>query len=236
MVCELHRAVKAEGCYHTRTMAARPPDPALDAPLDGLARAGSTVPEEAIAALIALGAAAVAPLLRLLDEIEVDEDDWTPLWIAVTLGELRSPAAVPALLRLMALPEGDVLAEAAGEAIAKIGVPALPALTVFAREERAWEARHHAYAALGQIPGEVSLRFLIGALDRDPLLWTAIAMALADLGDPQGIPALKALLPRCEAREAAAVREALDILEGRQPSYPRSHARPWRQRCAELAL
>src|SRR5713101_7599057 len=92
--------------------------------LDDLAHARDAAPTEALAELIEVGAPAVGPLLGLLDEIEPDEDDWTPLWIAVALGEIRSPQAVPALLRLLALPEGDVLAETAGEALAKIGAPA----------------------------------------------------------------------------------------------------------------
>lgn len=203
--------------------------------LEELSRAGSTVPEDALAQLIETGPPAVAPLLHLLGEIEPDEDDWTPLWIAVGLGELRAPEAVPALLDLMALPEGDVLAETAGEALVKIGVPALAALFVFAREAREWEARNYAYAVIGRIPGDASLTFLIGAFDRDPMLWSAIAMALADLGDARAVPALQAVLKRCEDREAGPVRESLDILEGRQPPYPASHTRPWRVRCIELA-
>jgi len=203
--------------------------------LDDLSRAGSTVPEEALARLIAAGPPAVAPLLARLGEIEPDEDDWTPLWIAVALGELRAVEAVPALLGLMALPEGDVLAETAGESLVKIGVAALGPLFVFAREAREWEARHYAYAVIGRIPGDASLTFLIGAFDRDPMLWSAIAMALADLGDPRAVPALQAVLKRCEDREAGPIREAIDILEGRQPPYPATHTRPWRVRCVELA-
>lgn len=202
--------------------------------LGDLSHSRERIPFDALAELIGMGAPAVEPLLGLLHEIEPDEDDWTPLWIAVALGELRAPEAVPALLRLLALPEGDVLAETAGEALAKIGAPALGPLMTFAREAREWEARHYAYAVIGQIPGEASLRFLIGALDRDPLLWTALAIALADLGDSQGAPALKAILPRCEEREAGPVREALEILAGNHPPYPKSHVKPWRQRCEEL--
>jgi len=198
--------------------------------VDALEAAGPKMPHEAIGALAAAGEAAVVPLVELLGAIEPDTDDWTPLWAAITLGETRSPLAVPSLIKLLELPEGDILSEAAVESLAKIGAPALPSLMAFARDARSWESRHYAYAAIGLIPSGESLRFLVSALDRDALLWSAIAMALADLGDQQALPALKALLARCDPRESPAVVEAIAILEGRQPPYPKPHVRDWHER------
>jgi HEAT repeat protein len=195
-----------------------------------LESAGPDMPRDAMAALAAAGEDAVAPLLELLDSMEPDEDDWTPLWIAVTLGETRSVRAVPALLRMLELPEGDVLSEAAAESLAKVGKPALPLLLPFAGNAPSWEVRQYAYAAIGLIPDDESLRFLIAALDRDAMLWSSLAMALADLGDARALPALKALLPKCDEREAPAVSEAIAILEGRQPPYPKQHTRDWQER------
>lgn len=203
--------------------------------LDALVHAGSCAPLDAIGELLDLGEPAAAPLMALLEDIEPDEDDWTPLWATVALGELKAPAAAPALLRLFELPEGDVLAEAAVEALAKIGRPALPALLEFARGARGWEARLYAYGAIGQIPSPEALAFLVGALDRDPLLWSSIASALSDLGDPGAVPALRALLGRCEDREATQVREAIDILEGRHPAYPKLWTQDWRERYGWVA-
>ncbi|MEK7476920.1 MAG: HEAT repeat domain-containing protein [Candidatus Coatesbacteria bacterium] len=207
-------------------------------PLEALRCAGATPPLDAIDALIEAGEPAAGPLVRLLDETEPDDDDWTPLWAAITLGELRHAPAAPALLRLLALPEGDVLAEAGVEAIAKIGVPALPALLGFAREAREWEARHYAYAAIGLIPGEASFRFLVAALDADPLLWSAIAMALADFGDPRALTHLRRIQGRArkdaEGGEAAQIAEAIEILEGRRPPYPKLHQQSWRDRYAAI--
>lgn len=208
--------------------------PLIAANLAALARAGHTPPTDAVAALADAGEDAVAPLLDLLGGLDPDEDDWTPLWIAVTLGEIRSPRAIPALLALLELPDGDVLAEAAIEALARTGPQALPGLFSFTRLAPGWEARASGYAALGLIPGDASLRFLVEALDRDVLLWSSIAIALADLGDPRALPPLKALLPRCEEREAGPVREAISILEGRQPPYPNLLRRPWRERYTGL--
>jgi HEAT repeat protein len=152
----------------------------------------------------------------------------------VALGEIRSPRSTRHLLHLLELPEGDTLSEAAVEALAKIGAPALPEIMAFARAVSGWEARQHAYTALGLIPGDASLQFLTSALGRDPLLWNTIASALADLGDPRAVAPLKNLLARCDEREAPAVREAINILEGRQPQYPRQHMQDWRERYSWL--
>lgn len=209
--------------------------PELDPLIRELRRAGPQSPDGAIAELIAFGADAVPPLVELLDDTDADEDDWTPLWAAVALGELKDERAVPALLRLLELEEGDVLSEAAVEALAKIGPRALPGLLVFAKDARSWEARHYAYAALGLIPGDASLNALIRALDTDPLLWSALAAALADLGDRRALPALQRLLPRCDAGESGPVREAIAILEGSHPAYPKLHEKPWQSRYAGIA-
>lgn len=225
---------RRQACYHGAVTLSGGVPPLIAANLAALGRAGARPPTEAITALVDAGEDAVSPLLDALAGVDPDEDDWTPLWITVTLGELRSPRAVPALLELLELPDGDVLAEAAIEALARIGPQALPGVCAFARRAPGWEARACGYGALGLIPGEASLRFLVEALHRDVLLWSAIAIALADLGDPRALPALHALLPRCETREAEPVREAIAILEGRQPPYPNLLRRPWRDRYAGL--
>lgn len=210
-------------------------DPEIESLLRELRRAKARAPEGAIAELISFGPDAVAPLIELLDDTDADADDWTPLWAAVALGELKDERAVPSLLRLLELPEGDVLSEAAVEALAKIGPRALPVLLVFTKDARNWETRHYAYAAIGLIPGDASLNALISALDTDPLLWSALAAALADLGDRRALPALKQLLPRCDDGEAGPVREAIAILEGSHPPYPRMHEKPWQTRYAGIA-
>ena len=202
--------------------------------VDEIERSGSSAPREAMDALVRKGEASVEPLMELLDAIEPDQDDWTPLWVTITLGEIGNPRAVGRILKMLELPEGDVLSEAAVEALAKIGVPALPELMSFARSARGWEARHYAYIAIGLIPGDASLQFLISALGRDPVLWNTLAMALADLGDPRAVAPLKTLLAKCDEREAPAVREAIDILEGRHPPYPKLHAQDWHERYSWL--
>ncbi len=207
----------------------------ISAAIDELLLTGSVPPVRAVETLVAVGAPAVSPLVQLLEDIDPDDDDWSPLWAATALGELRSADAVPALLRLLALPEGDVLAEAAVEALAKIGVPALPALLPFTRNAREWETRHYGYTAIGLIPSDESLRFLIGALDADAMLWSSIAMALGELGDRRALPALAALVARCDAREAPAVKESIAILEGRQPPYPSPLAEPWDEKFRGIA-
>jgi HEAT repeat protein len=204
--------------------------------LDEISGARGEMPEAAIEDLLALGEPAVEQLLGLLDSVEPDEDDWTPYWTVVALGELRSPRAVPALLQLLRLPEGGVLAEAAAEALIKTGPPAAAVLPVFIRNTPEWEARQLAYHALGNIPSDASLAVLVEALDRDALLWSSIAAALADLGDRRAVPALRSALAKCDEREASAFREAIDILEGRHPPHPKPHLTDWRERYRRLAL
>ena len=202
--------------------------------LEEIERAGSTMPQEAIDTLVREGENSVQPLLELLDAIEPDQDDWTPLWIVVALGEIRSPRAVGHLLALLELPEGDILSEAIVEALAKIGAPALAQIMAFARKASGWEARQYAYTSLGLIPGDASLQFLISALGRDPVLWSTLATALADLGDQRAVAPLKNLLTRCDEREAPSVKEALAILEGSLPPYPHLHQQNWRERYSWL--
>ena len=199
-----------------------------------LERAKNTPPVAIMESLLSIGQTACASLIELLEEIEPDEDDWTPFWAAIVLGEMRSEDAIPCLVKLLDLPEGDLLSEAAVESLAKIGMPALPALMEFAGKARSWEARHYAYSAIGLIPSEESLRFLLAAIDRDALLWSSIAMSLADLGDKQVLPTLKILAANCDEREAPALKEAIEILEGRQPPYPRVHTQDWHIRYADI--
>lgn len=199
-----------------------------------LESAKHTPPVAAMESLLSIGRPAVRSLIELLEEIEPDEDDWTPLWGTIVLGEMRSEEAVPFLIGLLDLPEGDLLSEAAVESLAKIGRPALPTLMEFAAKARSWEARHYAYSAIGLIPSEESLRFLLESLDRDALLWSSIAMSLADLDDKRALPALKILSARCDERESPALREAVNILEGRQPAYPRIHTQDWHVRYADI--
>jgi len=204
--------------------------------LDELSAARGAMPEAAMEELIAFGEPAAESLGALLDSLEPDEDDWTPFWTVVTLGEIRSTSSVPALLGLLRLPEGGVLAEAAAEALIKAGPSAVPAISDFVRRAPEWEARQLTYHALGNIPSDESLLRLVEALDTDAMLWSAIAAALADLGDPRAVPALKSAMGKCDEREAQAFREAIDILEGRHPPHPKSHLEDWRERYRRLAL
>ncbi len=202
--------------------------------LDDISTAGGAPPVKALESLIAFGEPAAGPLCALLDEIDPDEDDWTPLWVTIALGEIRSEKAVPHLVPLLALPEGGILSEAAVEALAKIGPAALPSLAEFIRSTREAEARHYAYTAVGLIPGEESLNMLVNALQSDPMLWGSIAMALADQGDPKALPVLREMEKHSSGEDLQAVRETIRILEGKQPPYPNLLSQDWHTRYPEL--
>jgi len=122
---------------------------------------------------------------KVKDEIDIQIDllqdtEWVVRQEAViTLGEMGDERCIEPLVRC--LRDGDwQVREAAVEAVALIGSPAVDMLLRYLRD---WDARKHAIKALGKITDERVLAPLISMLKNDEFKDDA-TQALADLGQP----------------------------------------------------
>jgi len=98
--------------------------------------AGKDPSADLIREIIVLGDEAVAPLLEVLGDEDLQYEDargggWTPVHAARILGELRAAEAVEPLMKWLGV-EGEALAQAVPLALARIGEPALESLMVHA--------------------------------------------------------------------------------------------------------
>jgi HEAT repeat protein len=166
-----------------------------------------------------LGAIAIQPLLNLLndnDELELDER-W---FIARILGEFGGGATLPehrsqvvaALIESIERNEDPDLVEMATSALAKIGTPAIAALTDLLNPPLGRDCRREhrvlAVTALAQIRHSQTIEPLLGAADDpDPQIRTLTIEALGSFHDPRIPPLLLAKLTDVAAsvRQAAVV-------------------------------
>jgi HEAT repeat protein len=166
-----------------------------------------------------LGEIAIQPLLNLLndnDELELEER-W---FIARMLGEFGGRAALPehrqqvvaALIESIDRNEDPDLVEMATSALAKIGTPAIAALTDLLNPPLSKDSRREhrvlAVTALAQIRHSQTIEPLLGAADDpDPQIRTLTIEALGSFHDPRIPPLLLAKLIDVSAsvRQAAVV-------------------------------
>jgi HEAT repeat protein len=165
-----------------------------------------------------LGVIAIQPLLNLLnnDELELEER-W---FIARILGEVGGGVALPehrsqvvtALIESIERNEDPDLVEMATSALAKIGTPAIAALTDLLNpplgKNSCREHRVLAVTALAQIRHSQTIEPLLGAADDpDPQIRTLTIEALGSFHDPRIPPLLLAKLTDVGAsvRQAAVV-------------------------------
>jgi hypothetical protein len=185
------------------------------------------MPVRAMEQVLARGAAA-APAVREALARWADDPDRDALWLVVLLGELRDPETVGPLADLLRS-DNTELPLAAVEALVKIGPPALPALLEAARAPEP-VVRVYGYAGLGWTPDDQGYATLVAALAADPELADAAAMALADLGRAEAIPALYEAYRRGPAWQRIELEDALRHLHWRRQEPP-PWARDWRLRC-----
>jgi len=165
-----------------------PGTPFLDDLIEEITTWPAGMPVRAMERVLAMGETAVPALAEALVRWQ-DGEERDLLWLTVLLGELRHPSAVEPLIGQMRRTDDETLAQAAVEALAKIGPPAVPALLEAAGAPDPL-LRVYAYAGLGWIPEDGSYAALLRALDRDPELRDVVAMALGDQGQPEAVPAL----------------------------------------------
>jgi hypothetical protein len=157
--------------------------------------------------VLELGEASIAAVAGALDRSQ-DDAERDPLWLVVMLGELRSPDAVPVLIRQISRPDADILAQASAEGLAKIGAGAVPALREAAETGDATQ-RLYAYAALGWIDDAAAQAVLVEALGRDRELADVVATALVHHGGSEMVTALFDSYQGCEPWQRPDVEEAI---------------------------
>jgi hypothetical protein len=142
--------------------------------------------------ILALGPAAVGPLVQLLDGGPLDDAEWSEIHAVALLEALRAVEAVPAIIDALSRTEPvDVLHDRAMHALSSFGADALePCLA--------------AYAASGDDDVRASLRYVLSELGvRDERVFALLTDALRDdtestpgclagYGDERAVPALSA--------------------------------------------
>ncbi len=132
-----------------------------------------------------LGDLAIAPLLALLNDTEVEiEERW---FVARILGSFKRPEAIVALVETIRQGEDAELSALAISALAQIGVAAIPALTALLPTADCALA----VTALSQIQHSQTIDPLLSTIDHpDPQVRTATISALGCFHDPRILPHL----------------------------------------------
>lgn len=207
-----------------------PPSRPLEELVDDVLSETSRMPVRRMEAVLGRGEEAVRPLLSGLRKALDAGDGLRPLWPVVLLGELGSPEAAPALAEVIraAQPDDLVVAQAAAEALAKIGPSALPALRSLLEGadsiRRVW-----AYGAVGWIRDDEAYDLLTGALSSDRGMIDVVAMALGDQGREEAVPLLAEALGKAEPWQRVDIEEAIRQLH-RDDVEPLPLHRDWRLR------
>ncbi len=181
-------------------------------------------------------------LIELLEQA-VDEgvdDTEGSVWIALILGELQSRRAVPVLLRALAC-EDETLAEAAVDAIQRIGEPAFDAVMEALEETQSLEFELACYRALqgaGAWEHPYLLQevkdFLLDRLSRRELHPTAyenLALTLARLGERRALDPIRTVLSEKFHNVNSALQDAVEMLEENEAGVPYGVTIPsWEER------
>ena len=168
--------------------------------------------------LMAMGPAVVPPLLDLLSH---DEHN-VRVSVVRILGEIRDPAATPALVTLL-LEEDDLnLRAQVAAALGRLGGPVAESALLVAIEDERWQVRAQAAKALGRIGNPAFAHVLARAMP-DVNWWVRIncAEALARL-DQAGLDQLRLLMKHADpfVREQATASVEAYGLKVRQPLLP----------------
>jgi HEAT repeat protein len=166
-----------------------------------LIEAGELLRPEVEQRILAQGAAAVAPLIQILEDRALLDvragGGWAPIHAAILLGELRASEAIPALLAALADEDHrDLFTEEAIESLTAMGPAALePVLQAHAESSDRYYLMDLEWIlnSLGVRDERIFTAFL-DALERDPEYG---ACNLAFYGDERGIEPLREKFDRC---------------------------------------
>jgi HEAT repeat protein len=134
--------------------------------------------------------------LKAFEDARANEDPRVRRYLALALGRLKDPAAVPALAGALSDPDAETRIYAA-LALGKIGARQATAPLVGALDDEDSGVRKAIVYALGQIQDPESSDALRQALHDSEIdvTWNA-AVALARMGDPSGAEVLRAMADR----------------------------------------
>jgi HEAT repeat protein len=173
------------------------------------AKQPSSDQDQVVAPLVELGAEAVEVLAKALE----DKAYQVRVVAAVALGRLRASESVPALVAVLS--DSSVNAQqAAAQALAQIGDPAVPTLldALIGRDQ---SARRWAAEALGSIGDESVAQQLVQRLtDQNVEVQRAAVTALGDLKSSRAIQPLLNVLDSDNVDLARAAAEALGKIKG----------------------
>ena len=185
---------------------------ALDRLLERISAGVYGMPVRAMEQVLAMGAPAIPRLADALAGWRSDDDKGSAaIWVTVVLGEMRHPDALPVLIEELKRSEFSVVTEMAAHGLAKLGAAAVPPLIELARTGTERE-RLAAYLALGPIRDERVHAALIDALGRETHLADVVALALADQGRAEAMPAIDAAYRRGEPWQRMEFERALERL------------------------
>ena len=197
---------------------------------------GSDLPRSIAAQIVALGDGATPLLLRLLDQRAAadpnedpgaaescsdcgqqhDDRAWAPLHAVDLLTELREPAAIDAMLKIIAGTSSDEpIHDKVVERLPDFGGAALePVLAALARTTKETETAESLCCILSAL-GVRDDRILHALLELLTVHPRAAAVYLADYGDAAACPALLDVITASEANveDATERLERLDILD-----------------------
>jgi hypothetical protein len=156
--------------------------------------------------ILAMGEAAVAPLVEIIEDERLHISDgpgkgFAPIHAIELLGELRAEAAIPAMLRVLQSTNWmDWIHDGVIRALAKVGAPALePCLRAHAEtsSEVSRDGLTAVLAGLGVRDDRV-FEILLRQLEEEP---DKAAASLAEYGDPAALPYLSRAFDRYEIVE-----------------------------------
>jgi len=189
------------------------------------------MPVRAMEQVLAMGDRALRPVAEALAGWRNDKPR-DILWLIVLLGELRHPVGVQPLVNQMRRTDLDSPALAAAEGLAKIGSPAVAALSRLVTAPDPI-LRLYAYGSLGWIQDDRAYAALVEALPRDPTLAEIVALALGDQGRPEAIPPLYQAYRSCEPWQRIEFEDVLRRLYWNHQANP-LWTKDWRLRYRRL--
>lgn len=183
----------------------------------------------------------VDALLQSLDD-ECDDSQAT-VWILVVLAEARSTEGIDLILRSL-LHQDEMIQDAAGMALLRIGVPAIARLMEWVDEDHGHAFNRQAYRILGEtgiLRDELLHRRIVQFLEerwpiereqaRDPSAIAELAVAFGRLGHRPQLPQLKEVLARVYRGRHFAIEDAIACLEANEDGVPFVPTiAPWEER------
>lgn len=175
---------------------------------------------------------------RLIDTLETaveegNDDSQASVWIAVVLGEARSQRALGLLIRCLGNDDDEVLQDAAGVALLRVGTPAVRLVMEAVEEEMGRQFNRMAYRFLGDtgvVEDEALHRWLREFLEErleeerrtppDESALEELAAAGGRLGHRNLLGSLKEVLARRYRGCNAVLEDAISMLEENEAEVP----------------